>query len=117
MKNSIPGFFLLVVVLSIPLYMIGAVTGLALLPGLPISALAAFCPMIAAIILTHGESGIPGVASLLKGSYDFRRIKSRIWYVPVILLMPAVMMLSFAVIRLSGVSVLPTHDAFTIHET
>ena len=104
MKNPISIFFLLVAVLSIPLYLIGAVTGLALLPGLPISALAAFCPMIAAIILTHGESGIPGVASLLKRSYDFRRIKSRVWYVPVILLMPTVMILSFAVIRLAGVS-------------
>jgi membrane protease YdiL (CAAX protease family) len=105
MKNSIAGFLLLVVVLSIPFYLIGAVTGLTLLPGLPMSALAAFCPMIAAIILTHRESGIPGVVSLLKRSYDFRRIKSRVWYVPLLLLMPAVMMLSFAVVRLSGVPV------------
>ena len=44
--NSIPKFFLLVSVLSIPFYLIGGVTGLAILPGLPISALAAFCPMI-----------------------------------------------------------------------
>ena len=105
MKDSILKFFLLVVVLSIPFYLIGAVTGLTLLPGLPLSALAAFSPMIAAIILVHRESGNPGVVSLLRRSFDFRRIKRVVWYVPVLFLMPAVMILSFAVIRLSGVPV------------
>jgi hypothetical protein len=103
--NSIPRFFLLVVILSIPFYLIGAVTGLALLPGLPISALAAFCPMIAAIILTHRESGNPSVISLLKRAFDLGRTESRVWYVPVLFLMPAVMILSFVVMRLSGVPV------------
>jgi len=48
-------FFLLVFALSIPFWLIGAVTPLQLLPGLPVSSLMAFCPLIAASILVYRE--------------------------------------------------------------
>ena len=96
---------MLVAVLSIPFYLAGVLTGFTLLPGLPVSSLAAFCPVTAAGILTYEESRGAGVAALLKRSFDFRRIRAKVWYVPVVFLMPAVMTLSFAAIRLSGVAV------------
>jgi hypothetical protein len=43
----------LVFVLSIPLWLIGALTPLQLLPGLPVSSLMSFCPLIAASILVY----------------------------------------------------------------
>lgn len=44
-------FYLLVFALSVPFWWVGAVTSLQLLPGLSVSALGAFCPLIAAVIL------------------------------------------------------------------
>ena len=96
---------MLVVVLSIPFYLVSAVTGFTLLPGLPLSSLAAFCPVVAAVILTYKASRRTGVVALLKRAYDYRRIGRKVWYVPAAFLMPAVMALSFAAIRLSGVAV------------
>ena len=44
---------------------------------------------------------------LLKRSFDFKRVKSKIWYVPLILLMPCIMLLSYIVMRLMGVHLPP----------
>ena len=88
-------FFVLVFTLSTPFWWIGSVSHLQLMPGLPVSVLMAFCPMIAAaILLLRQESGISGVQQMLKRSIDFGRIRDKRWYLPILLLMPAV---SFAV--------------------
>ena len=58
-------FFLLVFALSIPLWLIGAVTPLQLLPRLPVSSLNVFCPLIAASILVYREDKTTGVTKLL----------------------------------------------------
>ncbi len=44
-------FFLLVLALSAPFWIAGAVTGLELLPGLPLAAIMGVCPAAAAAIL------------------------------------------------------------------
>lgn len=95
-------FFVLAFALQIPFLVVGAVTGLTLLPGLPVAALAAFCPGAAAAILVYRESKFVGVLALLKRSLDLR---SKIWLGPALLLMPLVMVLSFVVLRASGVPV------------
>ena len=46
-------FFVLVFALSTPLFWIGSVTDLQLMPGLSVSVLAAFCPMLAALWLVR----------------------------------------------------------------
>jgi len=104
-KNPVLDFFVLVTVLSVPFYSVSALTGFTLLPGLPVSSLATFCPVTAAGILTYEVGRGAGVAALLKRSFDFRRIRAKTWYLPVALLMPAVMVMSFAAIRLSGLPV------------
>ena len=98
-------FFLLVFALAIPFLAVSAVTGIQLLPGLPIAALMAVCPATAALILVHQEEGAAGAKALLKKSLDYRRIKEKIWYAPILLLMPGVMVLSFGVMRWTGTSV------------
>lgn len=97
-------FFLLAVVLILPFWVFGALTGLQLLPGLPVAALGAFCPMLAAIILVYRVDKKAGVVALLKRSFDFKRIKDKRWYAPILLIMPVVTALSFWVLRLTGVS-------------
>lgn len=95
-------FFLLVFALSIPFWLIGAVTGLQLLPGIPVSSLMVLSPMTAALILVHGENKTAGVIELLKRSFDFPRIRVKVWYAPIVLLMPGVMVLSYGLMRLMG---------------
>lgn len=96
-------FFVLVFALSIPISLAGGVIGLELLPGLPMSSLiVTFCPLLAALILVYREDKAVGVAGLLRRAFDYKRIRSRIWYIPVFLLMPGVMALSFGLMRLLG---------------
>jgi membrane protease YdiL (CAAX protease family) len=105
-SNKSPlAFFLLAVVLIIPFLMLGAMTGLELMPGLPVAGLGFFCPMLAALILVYREDQRAGVIALLKRSFDFKRIKDKRWYAPILLIMPVVTVLSFAVLRLTGVPV------------
>jgi membrane protease YdiL (CAAX protease family) len=98
-------FFLLVFALAIPFLLIGALTGIQLLPGLPVAALMAVCPATAALILTHRDDGPAGAKALLKRAFDHHRIRKRVWYAPILLLMPGVMVLSFGVMRWSGTPV------------
>jgi membrane protease YdiL (CAAX protease family) len=93
-------FFLLVFVLSIPLWLIGAVIPLELLPGLPVGTLNVFCPLIAASILVYREDKASGVTELLKRSFDYRRTQAKVWYVPTVLLMPGISVLAYGVMRL-----------------
>jgi membrane protease YdiL (CAAX protease family) len=99
-RRSPPKFFLLVFALSIPLWLIGAVTPLQLLPGLPVSSLMSFCPLIAASILVYREDKTAGVTELLKRSFDYRRIRAKVWYVPTVLLMPGIAILVYGLMRL-----------------
>jgi membrane protease YdiL (CAAX protease family) len=99
-KRSVGKFFLLVFALSIPFWLIGAVTPLELLPGLPVSSFAVFCPLIAASILVYREDKTAGVTELLRRSFDYRRITAKIWYVPAVLLMPGIAILAYGAMRL-----------------
>ncbi len=96
-------FFLLVFALSLPFWLAGALTSLQLLPALPISALMFVCPVVAAAIFVYREDGSTGVKELLKRAFDFKRVKAKVWYVPTILLMPCIMVLSYVALRLMGV--------------
>ncbi len=98
-------FFLLVTILSIPFWLISALTRLELLLGLPVASLMACCPMIAAMILVYRENKAAGVVALLKRSFDFNRIRARIWYAPTLLLVPMMSALSLGVLRLTGTPV------------
>ncbi len=96
-------FFLLVFALSLPFYLAGTLTSFQLLPALPVSGLAFLCPVTAAAIFVYRENKSAGVKELLSRAFDFKRVKAKIWYVPIILLMPCIMVMSYGAIRLMGV--------------
>jgi|SRR5215203_759125 len=102
-------FFLLVFALAIPFWLVGALAGRGLpLPmKLPVSSLQAFCPLIAALILVYREDKLGGIKRLLKRVFDFKKIEPKIWYVPIISLLPLIYLLSYGVMRLMG---LPLRD-------
>jgi membrane protease YdiL (CAAX protease family) len=91
-------FLLLVFSISIPFWVVGAFTEQIadMLPiNLPVSALMFICPLIAALILVRKANQSNGRRELLKRAFDYERIRNKIWYVPIILLMPLVMVLSY----------------------
>jgi hypothetical protein len=95
-------FFLFVFVLSFPFLVVGALSNVNLLPGIPLAGLAIVCPVTAALILVYRKTKLAGVMELLKRSVDFRRVKSKLWYVPLVLIMPCIMLLSYTVMNLMG---------------
>lgn len=107
MKKSPFKFIAFVYILSIPFWIIGALIkspGAQVKVNIPISALMAVCPVIAALIFTFREEGSGGVKRLLARILDYKRIDRKIWYAPILLLMPAVAILAYAVMRLAGLS-------------
>ena len=102
-RNRSPlAFFALVFALSFPFWLIGAATELQLMPGLSGSALMAFSPMAAALILVYRENRAAGVMELLARSLDFKRIKAKRWYVPIVLLMPGVSVVVYGLMHWMG---------------
>jgi predicted nucleic acid-binding protein len=58
-------------------------------------------PLVAALILVYREDGRAGTRRLLRRVFDQKRIKAKIWYVPVIFLLPAIYLLTYGVTRLT----------------
>lgn len=98
-------FFALVFALSIPFWILGVVapdTTKTLPIKLPISALMTFCPLIAAAMLIYKKQKMQGVMQLLQQSFDFKKVKSKKWYMPVVFLMPVIALLSYGYIKMTG---------------
>jgi CAAX protease family protein len=97
-------FFVLLFTLSLPFWAVAAIAtgGLPLPMVLPVSSLSVFCPLIAALLLERREGEVGGTRRLLRRAFDREGIKPRIWWVPVILSMPLIMVLSYGVMRLMG---------------
>lgn len=97
-------FILLVFLLSIPIWLISSLLGnkLPIPINLLISALLFLIPVMAASILLYNQHGWNGVNDLLKKAFDYKKIKNKIWYLPALLLVPLIYVLSYAVMRLAG---------------
>ena len=111
-------FFALVFALSIPFWILGAIAPdtTKILPiKLPISSLMTFCPLIAAAILVYKKQKTQGVKQLLKQSFDFKKIKNKKWYIPVVLFMPGVALLSYWCLKMTvGILPAPQLSALTL---
>jgi membrane protease YdiL (CAAX protease family) len=100
-------FFVLVFTITIPLWMLSTIVKAEGLPdNLPVTDIGAtFVPLIAASILVYREDKIDGVKRLLSKAFDYRRIRQKIWYVPIIFLMPVLYVLTYGIMRLIGLPV------------
>lgn len=61
----------------------------------------AVCPAVAACVLTYRETGARGVRKLLGRVFDQKKIP-KLWYAPILLFMPGVMVLSYGIMRAVG---------------
>lgn len=117
LKKSPLKFFVLVFALSLPFWLIGAIAehfSIGLPYNLPVSALMFPCPLIAALILVYREERRGGIKRLLKRVFDYKRIRQKIWYVPIIFLLPGIYLLSYGVQRLMGLPLPEPHIQFLL---
>jgi uncharacterized protein len=103
-ESSVLPFFGLVLVLLIPFWILGELLPVELLPGLPISALGAFTPALAALILSYKHAGLSGFLQLLQRSFDVRRIKNKSWLFVIFLINPVIAISAYEIMRMTGVS-------------
>lgn len=92
-------YFLLLFAITVPFWIFGE-ESLPIPIQLPVSALAAINPAIAAVILVHRQSGFNGIKALLRKAWDYHRIKNKIWLLPILFLTPFLSILSYAIMRL-----------------
>jgi hypothetical protein len=107
LKGSPYLFFVLVYAISIPFWVLNTIFPIKLpLDNLPVTDIAAtFAPTIAALILVYREEKLFGVRKLLRRTFDYKRITRKIWYIPIIFLMPLIYVLTYWIMRLVGLPV------------
>jgi len=105
-------FFILIYALTIPFWVLSLVIKAEGLPdNLPLTdAGATFVPLIAASILIYREEKLGGVKRLLSRTFDFKRIKNKLWYIPAIFLMPFLYTITYGVMRFVGLPVPTSWD-------
>ena len=102
-KQSPLKFFGLVLILSLPFWLLGIVAPSSLLPySLPISALMFICPMLAALILTARQGGRKEIKKLLQRAFDLHVIKNKWWLLISALIMPVVMLIAWYLMQYLG---------------
>lgn len=106
-SNSILSFYLLLSLLSIPCWILGTIYHVQLFPGFNLYQLPLAMPAVTALILIYRERGTSGISTLLKRTYDFRLIKNKIWYVPILFMFPSIALVEYLILRLSGVIIPP----------
>lgn len=108
-------FFVVVFVLIVPFLLLGEFYPVELLPGLPISALGAFTPALAALFLIYAQDRLSGIRQLLGRSFDFKRIKNIFWFLLILLINPVIAVLAYGIMRLTDVPLPdPTPWTFTM---
>ena len=103
--RDILAFFELTFALTIPFWIIGRASGNALMPGLPIAALAAICPATAALILSWRLTGVASARALFMRTIDLGRIKPKAWWLVILLFSPAANVAVFIISRNLGTGI------------
>lgn len=101
-RSSLP-FFILIFVLSLPFWVLGAMSASPEGPtNIPLSIIGGYTPLVAAAILVWRKEGLSGVGRLLSRVLDYKRITNKIWYIPAIGFLPALLLLSYGLMLLLG---------------
>ncbi len=105
LKKSHPlVFFVLVFALSIPFWIISLALGKSALPdNIPVTDIGAtLTPLFAAGVLVYMENGRSGLKCFLARLFDYKRIKSKRWLLTAMFLLPALYVMTYAVMRLAA---------------
>lgn len=113
-KKSIVNFLLLLFGLSVPCWILGAIYDVQIFPGFKLFQLPLGLPMVTALILASIEKGKEGLIVLLKRTYDFRNIRSWIWFLPILFIYPSIGFLNNWIQSISGISIPQPHFSLSI---
>lgn len=102
-------YFGLLIVLTVPVWILGTAVDFQLLPGLPFAALAIICPTLAAAIVSYWHGGRTEMLRILARGLDFRKAGWRLLLVA--LVNPVLFGLAFLTSRFLGANV--PNPAFT----
>lgn len=105
-------YLILLLIVSIPFWILGGTSGATLLPGLPVSALMVVCPVSIAIFFVHREGGYTGVKGFLMRILDAGRLQAWVWMVS-LGMMPLVMTLSAYMLWATGTELPPVNIDLT----
>lgn len=108
-NKSVLIFFLLAAAFYIPFVIFADVQ---ISPGISLINLATFIPVTTALILVYRENKFAGMIELVKRSFDYKRIKSKAWYLPIFLLYLFIMLVQYGLAILSGVNAPSPHISF-----
>lgn len=97
-RRSIQAFFLVAGVLYVPVALFARVQ---LFPNISLFNLATFIPAAAALTLVFRENKLAGVRHLLKRTFDFGRMESTVWYLPIFLLYPGIVLVQYGIALVS----------------
>lgn len=111
--SSLVWFTILVFAFSIPFWVLGNVFQFELMPGLPISSLAAFTPTMAALVIAYRGGKLAAVGGLLRRAFDAKRVRDWRWYLIFVLFNPAVAVAAFWAMRVAGTPA-PNPPALTL---
>ena len=100
-------YFLLLFGLCVPVWVIGSLFDVQLLPGLQLFQAGLAMPMVAALILTYHEREWPGVAALLRRTRDVGKIRPRAWFLPILLVYPSFGFINYLILRQTGTEIPP----------
>lgn len=106
-------FFLVLLGLCIPIWVIGAVVDVQLFPGFKLFQAGLAMPMFASLILTYRERGWPGTVRLLRRTYDVASIRPRKWLVPMLCVFPSLGLINYLILRQAGVDIPPATFSLT----
>src|SRR5512134_1304167 len=87
--RSVPHFVLVLFGLCVPVWVLGSIFDVQLLPGFELFQAGLAMPMFAAFILTAREQGRAGIVALLKRTADAGRIRPRRWLVLALIVFPS----------------------------
>lgn len=109
-EGTVGQYFGLVLVLSLPFYALG-ITGypLPFAPALPISAIMAMVPMVAAGLLIHWHGGLPATLYFVRQAVDTHRIPHFGWVIAALGIMPVAFALTAGILWLTGTTLPGLH--------
>ena len=109
-ERSVVSFVLLECALSIPFWGIGALAQAHVIPDQVLfRASWSLTPMMAAAILVYREGRAAAVRQLFRRIVDYRRIRVRVWYLPVFLAGPIIVFVQYGWALWSGHQVARPH--------
>jgi CAAX protease family protein len=101
-NKSLRAFFLLAAVLYVPIAIYADVQ---VLPNWSLLNFGALIPMLVALMLVYRANGRASMVELLKRPFDYQRIRSKSWYLPLFLVIPFTVFVQYGLAWLVGLPV------------